>query len=163
MSDGGESSADCFQNEGFDDSYFDTFEGPDFPGDPIGDNGLNSDSEPPSQAMPNLTTSEVPAVSFQPPHHRKKYGQGIDAKRTEIFRRYPTADSYILHQIGKRFKRVTRQVLLDLIDGALASHAQRVPLEPPTRNQKRVKAGLVAWIDDNAAFMHRYLRVRYGL
>jgi hypothetical protein len=177
MSYGGESDSDSFQNDPFDDFDFDSFINPDRIGNRIDDDDeMNIHPSSPPQGMSSVTltqatpaTTAIAAVmatatittvkrdSLSPDRPRKQYGQGIDAKRTAIFRHYRIQDSYVVRQIACLVPVVTRQVLMNLISDALQNCGDLVCPSPPTRDQRRVKAGLVSWIDHNTAFMSRYL------
>jgi hypothetical protein len=68
--------------------------------------------------------------------------------------------SMIFRDLTQTSGKVTKEFLMNVINGAL--HWARPDHRPPapTRSQKRSKAGLVAWLDDNARFVVSYLRSR---
>jgi hypothetical protein len=66
--------------------------------------------------------------------------------------------SMIFRVLKHLFGKVTKELVMSVINGAL-QHAQpdhRPPM--PTRSQKRSKAGLVAWLDANAFIVTTYLQ-----
>jgi hypothetical protein len=167
MSDGERSDLDPFQND--DDEYFDLepFAGPDIPVDLIGTDAMHSDRD----SQPQMTQPETVAFAHGPTARRavpsasprRAYGQGIDAQRTAIFRHSQMRNTILLEYLRRLFPVITFQVLNDLIVGALANCSEGTGPKRPTRTQRRVKGGLLAWMDYNSAFMYWYLRRRYGL
>jgi hypothetical protein len=53
---------------------------------------------------------------------------------------------------------VTKQLLVSIIAGVFQQLPPNQRLPPPTRSQKRAKAGLVAWLDDNLPGVFSYLQ-----
>jgi hypothetical protein len=89
---------------------------------------------------------------------RRRYGDGIDAKRTEQYRAYPADRSIIVPEIARLFGKVTKGLLLRVIEDSLRLCPEDRRPVAPTRSQKRMKAGLVAWIDENRPLVMAYLR-----
>jgi hypothetical protein len=106
-------------------------------------------------AAPDSPPLEKPARASRP---RCRYGSGIDAQRTAPFRFYPMDRSLIYRHLEKSSGTVTKELLMSIVAGTLeqAPPEQRPP--PPTRSQKRSKAGLVTWLDTNTALVMGYLR-----
>jgi hypothetical protein len=93
-------------------------------------------------------------------NRRNAYGEGIDALGTRPYRHYPIAQSPIVHEMQERYGFVTNQMLRNLIGQVMAHAPENARPRPPTRNQRRAKGGLVAWIDENSAFVMAQLRCR---
>jgi hypothetical protein len=70
------------------------------------------------------------------------------------------SQNVIMHQMEKQYGVVTNQMLRNLIAKALSHARENVWPRPPTRDQRRAKCGLVAWIDDHAAFVMAHIRNR---
>jgi hypothetical protein len=106
--------------------------------------------------MPSDDHPEPPAAPRN--GRRRPYGSGIDARRTAQFRAYHIETSPIFRCLERIYGKVTKEMLTDVIVGALhhALPSRRPP--PPSRSQKRAKAGLATWIDDNALFVMDFLR-----
>jgi hypothetical protein len=91
---------------------------------------------------------------------RRQYGHGIDAQRTAPFRRYPMERSPIYRHLRQTSGIVTKELLMSVVTGVLRQSPPDHTPPQPTRSQKRAKAGLVAWLDDNSPFVLSYLRSR---
>jgi hypothetical protein len=90
--------------------------------------------------------------------HRMKYGKGIDARRTAPYRRYDIRKSQIFGYLEKRFSMVTKELLLRLAHSIVDSAADPSKVSPPGRTQKRIRSGLVLWMEQNSAVVWSYLR-----
>jgi hypothetical protein len=90
-------------------------------------------------------------------HPRQPWGHGRDALRCMRFRNYPAAASPIFHCLSQGKSEITKPTLQTFIDLCIASCPEDMRPKPPTRSQKRVKAGLVYWLDENALCVMRYL------
>jgi hypothetical protein len=91
---------------------------------------------------------------------RRQYGRGIDARRTAAFRSYPMEHSLIYRYLAETAGTVTKELLLSVVAGTLRQSPPGQHRPPPKRSQKRAKAGLVAWLDDNIPFVLDYLQSR---
>jgi hypothetical protein len=88
---------------------------------------------------------------------RYPWGYGRDAMRCARFRSYPTAASPIFRYLSQGNIEITKRELQILINLCIASCSEDIRPNPPTRSQKRAKAGLVCWLDENAPCVMRYL------
>jgi hypothetical protein len=88
---------------------------------------------------------------------RKNYGTGIDAKRTSSTRRYPAAQSRVLRLLAQYGFPTLKADLLQLINDALKNCPENERPQKPSRSQKRVKNGLVQWMDINEQLMEQYI------
>jgi hypothetical protein len=88
---------------------------------------------------------------------RRPYGQGRDAHLTARYRGYRVGDSAICSRLQRFMSPLTKRIMLNLIEGALANCPEDIRPRPPTRTQKRVLGGLIAWTEDNASFLMRYM------
>jgi hypothetical protein len=170
MSNPGESGLDFIPSESCEYAELDPFIEFDFVEDLVSLEDVNDDTSAqtditsstalPLTETPASASASASAGSIAPRRVRKKYGQGIDAKRTAVFRNYQPRQVFVLQLIHELFPVVTRQVLMELIVNALARFPLSMRPRQPTRAQKRVKAGLLAWIDENQSFMTWYLNSR---
>jgi hypothetical protein len=112
------------------------------------------DVDPPD-ISPNCQT-EVISTMPKPILSRVAYGHGRDAKRTARYRRYPIEKSFIVRRLQTSTNPVTKRALLNLIEAALSSWPECLRPAPPTRTQRRVIGGLVAWADQNASLLMHY-------
>jgi hypothetical protein len=119
-------------------------------------NGISLSESP---KISNLTRN---GTAIQPTHEMSLrqliYGKGKEARQTAKYIRYPMALSPIAFYLQARQIEITKIGLTQLIVRLLAI----IPLEQrphgPTRNQKRVKGGLLYWLDHNASVLFPYLR-----
>jgi hypothetical protein len=88
---------------------------------------------------------------------RRLYGTGIDAMRTAKIRDYDTSKSCILQLLEQQRFIIAKVGLLKLINNALLSCPVNERPNGPSRSQKRLKAGLVQWLDMNSMFMEQYI------
>jgi hypothetical protein len=88
---------------------------------------------------------------------RCAYGLGIEAQRSARYLAYPVQASTIHKHLRDAYGIVTRKML----QGLIAALIHRCPLSarplPPTRDQRRAKGGLMAWLDDNESMVLPYL------
>jgi hypothetical protein len=109
------------------------------------------DPAPPAQ-VPSPTSEE------KVPHIRKPYGHGIDARRTVRFHEYGVRDSWMYRYLLCRYRALTKHVLIELASAVIENAPESSRPQPPTRSEKRAKAGLLLWIDRNACLVLDYLR-----
>jgi hypothetical protein len=111
---------------------------------------------------PNVLSEEWPFAEKQlkstSSRPRIQYGHGLDARRTAKYRCYPISESPVMRSLLQHPDAVTRQGMMTLIDSCLATCPPDRRPNPPTRSQKRVKGGLVSWMDENASFVMHYIR-----
>jgi hypothetical protein len=88
-----------------------------------------------------------------------KYGQGVEAQRSARYRTYDIKQSDIFQELRDMYGTVTKEMLFGLITASMDSCPLHLRPLPPTRTQKRAKAGLVAWIDDHPRLIASYLRL----
>jgi hypothetical protein len=88
---------------------------------------------------------------------RQPYGHGLEARRSAPYRSYPMCRSPVLHFLHLSYGTVTKEMLLNMIRTSLRRCPESARPAPPTRAQRRMKAGLVAWLDENATFMMCFL------
>jgi hypothetical protein len=101
---------------------------------------------------------QVPGGDPPAKPHRMKYGKGIDARRTAPYRQYDIRKSAIFCYLEKRFSMVTKELLLRLAHSIVDSAADPAKVSPPGRTQKRIRSGLVLWMEQNSAVVWNYLR-----
>jgi hypothetical protein len=65
--------------------------------------------------------------------------------------------SPIYRYLAQTYGNVTKQLLLSVVAGALRQSSLDQNPFPPTRSQKRAKAGLIAWMDKNTPLILNYL------
>jgi hypothetical protein len=92
------------------------------------------------------------------PGHRRRYGEGIEARRSAQYRHYDWHHSLIYQLLQHQQKIVTKVTLRDFIDDVIEATPENVRPKPPTRDQRRAKGGLVWWLDNHAAFVVQHLR-----
>jgi hypothetical protein len=109
----------------------------------------------PSDACP-ISNAEQNAKVFRF-RRQSGYGLGVDARRTARYLAYPIEASIVYRQLRDIYGTVTKGMLQSLIAALRNRCAPSVrPLEP-TRDQRRAKGGLVAWLDKNEAIALSYL------
>jgi hypothetical protein len=96
------------------------------------------------------------------PLQRARYGTGIDARRTAPFHGYPIEHSELYQFLKGARGEVTKNFLLRLVTVVVDSAPPGSGLTAPGRTLKRIKCGLVCWLDENAPLAWAYLR-RHGL
>jgi hypothetical protein len=110
-----------------------------------------------------ITLTQVTKIPIDQHHvlrtirSRHPWGYGRDAMRCARFRSYPITISPIFRYLSQGNEEITKASLQRLIDLCIASCPNDLCLKPPTRSQKRVKAGLVYWLDKNATCVMKYL------
>jgi hypothetical protein len=88
---------------------------------------------------------------------RRSYGHGIESIRSAPYRHYPIKESRVIGYLKDTHGAVTKDLLIGLIGDVLAACPRhRRPL-PPTRNQKRTKGGLTAWLDEHVMFVASFI------
>jgi hypothetical protein len=92
---------------------------------------------------------------------RHPWGYGRDAMRCARFRNYPVVASPIFRYLSQGNEEITKASLQRLIDLCIASCPKDLCPKPPTRSQKRVKAGLVYWLDKNSICVMKYLASQF--
>jgi hypothetical protein len=65
--------------------------------------------------------------------------------------------SPVLRFLRDSYGTVTKEMLLNMISASLRRCPESARPLPPTRAQRRMKAGLVSWLDENATFMMCFL------
>jgi hypothetical protein len=89
---------------------------------------------------------------------RPPYGYGVEAQRSAPYRAYPMSRSPVLHLLRGSYDTITKEMLLRIIHASLRRCPESARPSPPTRAQRRMKAGLVSWLDENSTFMMCFLR-----
>jgi hypothetical protein len=92
---------------------------------------------------------------------RKSYGSGIEAKRTAFMKNYDTSRSPILLLLRQCGIPDTKSNFLALIQNAVLDCPENERPTHPSRSRKRVKGGLVQWMDMNAEFIQEYILRTY--
>jgi hypothetical protein len=144
----------------FDSVPFDVF-------DPFQDDPLDRDAGPMFDWIPNdgnpLQMTAVPPKPRRKVHSlRKSYGLGIDARRTAVYRCHNVEDSPMYHFLENRFQVVSNAVLLALANAVVENSPAWSRPRPPTRSEKRVKAGLVLWMIRNSPHVMEYFSSPQG-
>jgi hypothetical protein len=110
-----------------------------------------------SDPVENSLTSPSHSTQRGPSHgRRRQYGAGIDARRTAQYRHYLTDRSNLMTHLESRYGTITKSLLLDLIRQVVSSSPDWNRPDPPTRNQRRVKGGLAAWLDEHWIHVMRH-------
>jgi hypothetical protein len=109
-----------------------------------------------------FTPDELPSDILTPTFvicHPKRcpWGKGIDSRKAFEFRRYDISQSPALTYLNCSYNEVTRHMLSHLIDTVITRSPSRERPTPPGRNMRRVKNGLVMWLDQHIEFVARYL------
>jgi hypothetical protein len=113
-----------------------------------------------SSTVPDFTRIETtiqpsPVMSLR----RLVYGKGKDARRTAKYIRYPISLSPVFLYLQARHIRITKIGLTELVMRLLEIIPPEQRPHGPTRNQKRVKGGLLYWLDHNARLIFPYLNL----
>jgi hypothetical protein len=100
-----------------------------------------------------------PSTSASTPIHPKRcpWGKGTDSHKTVEYRAYHIWQSPALAYLNWSYDEVTKDLLLRLIDAVVMQIPIRERPDPPGRNMKRVKSGLVMWLDQHIELVIRYL------
>jgi hypothetical protein len=117
-----------------------------------------SESKSQSNGSPSITPIDSPPTTV-PRQIRRRYGQGIDARRASRFRVYDVERSTMYQYLRFRYNVVTKKALLRLVIAVFQSVPPSIRPPAPTRIQKRSKTGLIAWIDQNAEEVLNFLAV----
>lgn len=104
-----------------------------------------------SGKLPGLQTARMQRPRLQ-------YGHDIDTQRTAAFRSYPMEYSLIYRYLAATAGTVTEELLMSVVAAVLRQSPPNHRPPPLTRFQKRAKAGLMAWLDDNSSLVLAYLR-----
>jgi hypothetical protein len=107
------------------------------------------------EPLPARPIPKTEALHFR---QRCKYGLGVDARRSARFRTYPIETSTIHKHLHDVYGIVTKELLQSLISALINQCPPSARPNAPTRDQRRAKGGLVAWLDDNESMALSYLR-----
>jgi hypothetical protein len=110
---------------------------------------------PPEHFFSDTPTPTLASTPVLP--KRCSSGKGTDSQRTSQFRAYDISQSPALAWLKWSYDKVTRDVLRRLIDTVMMQTPIRERPDPPGRNMKRVKSGLVIWLDQHIELVIRYL------
>jgi hypothetical protein len=114
-------------------------------------------SEWKSQTNGSLSIDSPPTTV--PRQIRRRYGEGIDARRASRFRAYDFERSLMYQHLKGHYSVVTKKALFRLVIAVFQSIPPSIRPPGPTRIQKRSKTGLIAWIDRNAVEVLNFLSV----
>jgi hypothetical protein len=104
-----------------------------------------------------LNTLDQPISKKRIRRSRKPYGYGVDARRTAKFRKHNITRSWMYHYLEAHYHVVTKDMLLRLVNAVVESIPEHLRPQSLTRSEKRVKAGLMLWIDGHAGQVLTYL------
>jgi hypothetical protein len=65
------------------------------------------------------------------------------------------------HHVQAHYPVVTKMVLLQLVNAVIKNAPEYLHPRPPTRSEKRAKAGLMLWIDNHARQVLAYLSLHH--
>jgi hypothetical protein len=112
-----------------------------------------------SPMISDLTRSETTIQSIHEKSLRQLiYGKGKEARQTAKYNQYPIVLSPTASYLQARQIEITKIGLTQLIVRLLDIIPPERRPHKPTRNQKRVKGGLLYWLDHNASVLFPYLR-----
>jgi hypothetical protein len=94
-------------------------------------------------------------VTGEPLRQRVPYGTGIEAQRTAVIANYDISRSPILSLLRIYDISDDMKSLLTLIKHVLLSYPEGERPNPPSRTQRRMKRGLVQWLDIHGALIQR--------
>jgi hypothetical protein len=117
------------------------------------DDGLAFNPEVPDAISLTSPISKAPRR-----RRRRAHGLGVDARRTARYRAYPIEESVIHRHLQEVHGIVTIEMLQSLITILIDRCPPWARPPAPTRNQRRVKGGLVAWLDANESLALTHLR-----
>jgi hypothetical protein len=115
-----------------------------------------------SECCCDNSSSEVDSVSslgsapFPEQRKRCPWGKRKDSRKTSQFRAYDISQSPALIYLQLSHLDVTKDVLIHLIETVVMFTPPNERPELPGRNMKRVKAGLVMWLDQHVMLVARY-------
>jgi hypothetical protein len=87
----------------------------------------------------------------------KKRGTGCEAEKTSQYRTYDYQTSAVYKRIQYHFDSCTIPVLNNLITGIRESCPDDIRPEPPSRSMKRIRPGLIYWLDTHESLALKYL------
>jgi hypothetical protein len=139
----------------------------------FGEDSTASDPDDRAEYHPNVISDyDVPESSLDfcyyersPPtrnSQRVKYGTGIDARRTAQFHGYNPEHSEVYQALERVGIAVTKDLLLQLTAAIVDNAPPGSGLIAPGRTIKRIKSGLVFWLEENARYTWAYLG-RHGI
>jgi hypothetical protein len=99
--------------------------------------------------FPHLVPSPPNITSPITVPRRRPYGRGVDAERSARYRRYDVEHSPVYTLLRRKTGRVSKSLLLKLIEAVIERAPPSERPEPPGRNQRRAKGGLVLWLDSH--------------
>jgi hypothetical protein len=111
-------------------------------------------------SAPNPIPNPIPTpTSTSMISHPKRcpWGKGTDSLKTSQFRAYDISQSPALTYLKWSYNEITKGVLLHLIDAVVMQMPLQERPDPPGRNMKRVKRGLVMWLDQHIELVVLYL------
>jgi hypothetical protein len=88
---------------------------------------------------------------------RERWGHGQEARLTAHYRRYEVGRSPIYRILQHQFPMVTAKGMCELIECIIASCPEEQRPRGPSRSQRRVKGGLVCWLDAHSAIAAKVL------
>jgi hypothetical protein len=97
------------------------------------------------------------------PRVRKPYGQGIDARRTSVYRQCKVSQSMIYQFLQHHYGSISHAFLLELVGSIINSCPEWQRPIPPSRSAKRIKAGVVAWMESNVTYVLSYVNSHHNL
>jgi hypothetical protein len=80
---------------------------------------------------------------------RRQWGTGREASLTAVYRHYDLSQSPAFYLLGSDTSNLTIEQLLQLIHQIRESIPAESRPKGPSRTQRRVKVGLIAWLDMN--------------
>jgi hypothetical protein len=104
----------------------------------------------PDQSLPGEEAQSKSLAAKGKRSRRRSGTHGADVKHHSRYRAYPIDESPIWQQLHRKYSIVTKDMLTQLIALSIRICPECARPIPPSRAQKRAKAGLVAWIDFNA-------------
>jgi hypothetical protein len=120
----------------------------------------NFPSEPShTYPIPSSRPKTVPSSA----QRRHGYGMGVDARRSARYRAYPVQSSTIHRRLCDVYGIVTKEMLQALITAVIDRSPVTARPLAPTRSQRRVKGGLMAWLDDHESVALSCLDAQGGL
>jgi hypothetical protein len=85
------------------------------------------------------------------------YGKGLEARRAAPYHHYDTLHSPSFLCLHAIYKEVTRSKLAEVSKAILETTPHGIHLTPLPRHQRRVKGGMLRWLDDNLGALHSYI------
>jgi hypothetical protein len=124
--------------------------------------GMPSISDPPEPAtLVPLESIQCHRARITQKKPSKKssapYGRGIEALRAAQYHHYDTLHSPSFLCLHVIYKEVTRSKLIEVSKAILETTPQGIRLTPLSRHQRRVKGGMLRWLDDNLDALHSYI------